>query len=61
MAKKREGGVYVTYYISKELKEKLNRYCDDAGQTANTAVQRVLNAHIDKYFKNKSENDEFIT
>ena len=61
MMKKREGGVYVSYYVQKEVKEKLDKYCEDVGQTATTAIQRILLAHIDKHFKNKSENDEFIS
>lgn len=61
MARPKKDGVIINYYIKKEVKEKLERYCEDVGQTATTAIERILSAHIDKHFRNKSENDEFRT
>lgn len=61
MARPKKDGVAINYYIKREVKEKLDQYCDDVGQTATTAIERILSAHIDKHFQNKSSNDDFTT
>ena len=57
----KKDGVIINYYIKREVKEKLEKYCEDVGQTATTAIERILSAHIDKHFRNRSEDDEFRT
>ena len=52
-------GVVINYKIKREVKEKLDRYCDDVGQTQTTAIERILSAHIDKWFANRKDG-EFI-
>lgn len=54
MPRQKKDGVYINYYIRKDVKDKLDQYCDDVGQTATTAIERILDEHLTDYFANKS-------
>lgn len=57
MARPKKDGVYINYYIDREVKEKLDRYCEEVGQTNTLAVERILNKFLSEYFV-KDGNDE---
>ena len=57
MPRQKKDGVYINYYIRKDVKEKLDVYCEEVGQTATMAIERILNEYLTKYFENKQKND----
>lgn len=56
MARAKKDGVFINYYIKKDIKEKLDKYCEDVGQTNTMAVERILGKYLDEYFKDKENN-----
>lgn len=56
MARAKKDGVFINYYIKKDIKEKLDKYCEDVGQTNTMAVERILGKYLDEYFKDKEHN-----
>lgn len=57
MARPKKDGVFINYYIEKEIKEMLDKYCEEVGQTNTLAVERILKQYLLEYFKGK-ENKE---
>lgn len=55
MARPKKNGVYINYYIQKDIKERLDNYCDDVGQTNTMAVERILKQYLDKYEENNKK------
>lgn len=53
MARPKKDGVNINYYIRRDIKERLDNYCEDVGQTATMAIERILEEYLDKYEKNK--------
>ncbi|EDT74298.1 RepB family protein [Clostridium butyricum] len=53
MARQKKDGVYINYYIRKDIKEKLDEYCEEVGQTNTLALERILGQFLDKYFEEK--------
>ena len=51
MPRQKKDGVYINYYIEKEVKERLDRYCEEVGQTNTTAIERILTKFLDEYEK----------
>lgn len=51
MARPKKDGVSINYYIRRDVKEKLDKYCEEVGQTATMAIERILNEYLDTYFK----------
>lgn len=60
MARAKKDGVYINYYIKKSIKEKLDIYCEDVGQTNTLAVERILEKFLDEYFSQKSASDSTL-
>ena len=50
MARAKKDGVFINYYIKKDIKEKLDKYCEEVGQTNTMAVERILSKFLDEYF-----------
>ena len=57
MPRHKKDGVNINYYIRKDVKLKLDAYCEEVGQTATMAIERILNEFLTKYFENKQKND----
>ena len=55
MAKPKKDGISVNYFIRRDVKEKLDVYCEDMGQTATMAIERILDDFLTKYLDEKSE------
>ena len=53
MGRPKKDGVFINYYIDREIKEMLDEYCEDVGQTSTLAVERILRPHLEKYKKEK--------
>lgn len=49
MARPKKDGVYINYYIQKDIKDRLDRYCEDVGQTNTMAIERILKQFLDDY------------
>lgn len=41
MARARKDGININYYIRRDVKERLDKYCEDVGQTATMAIERI--------------------
>ncbi len=55
MPRAKKDGVNINYYIRRDVKEKLDVYCEDVGQTATTAIERILNDYLTRYLENKEK------
>lgn len=55
MPRKKKDGVNINYFIRRDVKEKLDAYCEDVGQTATMAIERILDDFLTKYLTDKEE------
>ena len=53
MARAKKDGVNINYFIRRDVKEKLDAYCEDVGQTATMAIERILDEYLTKYMTDK--------
>ena len=53
MARQKKDGVYINYYIQRDIKEQLDRYCEEVGQTNTMAIERILKQFLVKYEEEK--------
>ena len=58
MARQKKDGVFINYYIDKNVKEMLDEYCEDVGQTNTLAIERILRAHLEAYQKEKEAKEK---
>lgn len=49
MARAKKNGTYLNVCIETDIYERLELFCDDAGQTKTVAVERALLAYLDDY------------
>ena len=56
MSRPKKDGIYINYYVDRELVEKLRKYAEEKGQTITTALERILKDFLIKqgYIKNDS-------
>ena len=54
MSRAKKDGVNINYYIRRDVKEKLDRYCEEKGQTATMAIERILDDYLDRHFEGKN-------
>lgn len=56
MSRPKKDGIYINYYVDRELVEKLRKYAEEKGQTMTTALERILKDFLIKqgYIKNDS-------
>lgn len=50
MASVKKYAGYINYYIKREVYEKLEKYCEEVGQTKTVAIERILIKYLDNYF-----------
>ena len=48
MPRQKKDGVYINYYIRRDIKERLDAYCEEKGQTATMALERILDEYLPK-------------
>ena len=58
MPRPKKDGVNINYFIRRDVKEKLDLYCEKKGQTATMAVERILDEHLSKYLEEIKDNSE---
>ena len=56
MARARKDGIYINYYIRKDIKERLDAYCNEVGQTNTMAIERILEQFLDEYKSVKKQS-----
>ncbi|MGI6622566.1 MAG: hypothetical protein ACOX4T_05430 [Acetivibrionales bacterium] len=49
MARPKKNGTYLNVCIETPIYERLEEFCDDAGQTKTVAVERALMFYLDNY------------
>ncbi len=59
MARAKKDGWYVNYDIEREIYEKLEKYCEEVGQTKTVAIERILTKYLDNYFNVSEEKRIF--
>ena len=58
MPRQKKDGVNINYFIRRDVKEKLDAYCEDVGQTATMAIERILDDYLTKYMADKENASE---
>lgn len=51
MGRPKKDGAYINCYIRKDIKERLESYCNDVGQTNTMAIERILEQFLNDYDK----------
>lgn len=49
MPRKKKDGRFINYYIDRQIFERLERYAEEKGQQMTTAIERILQEHLDQY------------
>lgn len=57
MPRPKKDGVNINYYIRRDIKEKLDAYCEEKGQTATLAIERILDDYLTEYFGSKQREE----
>lgn len=57
MPRPKKDGVNINYYIRRDVKEKLDAYCEEKGQTATTAIERILDEYLSEYLGSKQREE----
>lgn len=60
MARQKKDGVNINYFIRRDVKEKLDVYCEDVGQTATMAIERILDDYLTRYMVDKGNSSENV-
>lgn len=50
MARPKKDGVFINYYIDRQVKEMLDKYCEEKGQTNTMAIERILKEYLSNYY-----------
>lgn len=54
----KKDGVNINYFIRRDIKEKLAAYCEEKGQTATMAIERILDDYLTKHFESKPKENK---
>lgn len=49
MPRKKKDGRFINYYIDRRIFERLEQYAAEKGQQMTTAIERILEDHLDRY------------
>ena len=55
MARTKKDAKILNIKLEREIYEKLERFCDESGQSKTVAVERFLNKALDEYFDRPEE------
>ncbi len=58
MPRQKKDGVNINYFIRRDVKEKLDAYCEDVGQMSTIAIEHILNDYLTKYIADKENASE---
>lgn len=53
MPRPKKDGVHINYYIQKDIKARLDNYCEEVGQTNTIAIERILKQFLDEHDNKK--------
>lgn len=56
MPRKKKKGRNFNILMDEEIYDRLEKYCEDVGQTKTTATERIIGQFLDKYEINKQKN-----
>ena len=56
MARAKKDGISINYFINRKLKEKLDAYCEEVGQTRTIVIERALERTFREHEENKKKN-----
>ena len=56
MARIKKDGRRINFLMKSSVIDKLERYCDEVGQTKTEATERILNRYLETYFTKKNNN-----
>lgn len=51
MPRQKKDGKIVNFYLSREVIERLEKYCKETGQSKTAAAERMMSNELDLYFK----------
>lgn len=57
MPRQKKNNVPVSFRIEKEIFDRLERFCDDSGQSKTVAVERALDAYFRQYYQSVHTNE----
>ena len=57
MARIKKDGRRINFFMKSNVIDKLERYCDEVGQTRTEATERILNRYLETYFTKKNHNE----
>lgn len=57
MARQKKDGKHINYFIRKDIKDQLDIYCEEVGQTATMAIERILEGYLTKYFDKQKDTE----
>ena len=58
MARPKKDGVFINYYIDRQVKEMLDKYCEEKGQTNTMAIERILKEFLSQYHAEKQNKGQ---
>ena len=58
MPREKKDGRYINYKIRRDLYERLEQYAEEKGHSKTVAIERILEAHLNEYFKDKYNTPE---
>lgn len=58
MPRAKKDGRVINYKIDRLLYERFAAYCEEKGQTATLALERILKKYLDKYDESKNKKTE---
>ena len=58
MAKQKKDGKYLNIMLETSIYDRLERYCEELGQTKTLAVERILKEHFDERDANSSDKKD---
>lgn len=56
MSRPKKDGVYINYYLNRQLAEQLRDYAEEKGQTTTMALERILQ----EYFQNEGQGEKDV-
>ena len=58
MPRKKKDGRFINYYIDRHIFERLEQYAAEKGQQMTTAIERILEDHLDRYEAERAKKGE---
>lgn len=56
MAREKKDGRYVNFYLDQKIYDRLEKYCNEVGQTKTIAVERSIDQFLNNYYKTENKS-----